>query len=309
MAEAIRIFVGCDPNDCDLEQMAVLEYSLRQHASMPVEIHWMQLSRDPASPWYADPAHPENGGWRTEQWATPFSGFRWAIPALCNFTGRALYLDADILALRDVAELWSRPFEPGKALMAKGRKNSWRFCVMLWDCAAARDLLPPLDELKRTPDAHANLTRRFSEHTEAIQALHADDNNIDGEDKPIEQIRLLHYSDMGTQLSHPHAMPRLAAEGQRHWFDGRVLPHPRKDLQALFDRYYRAALAAGVTLDQYRAPARFGALVKASQASYKGNRRTRRRSLWSRLTHLFVPRRDGQHGDTPGASGADDARP
>ena len=52
MHNAIRIFVGCDPNDCDLEQMMVLEYSARKHASRPVEITWMRLSRDPASPWY-----------------------------------------------------------------------------------------------------------------------------------------------------------------------------------------------------------------------------------------------------------------
>ena len=27
MTETIRVFVGCDPNDCDLEQMMVLDYS------------------------------------------------------------------------------------------------------------------------------------------------------------------------------------------------------------------------------------------------------------------------------------------
>src|SRR3546814_14032568 len=69
--DAIRVFVGCDPNDCDLEQMMVLEHSLRQHASLPVDINWMQLSSDPQSFWYSDSGIP--AGWHTERWATPFS--------------------------------------------------------------------------------------------------------------------------------------------------------------------------------------------------------------------------------------------
>ncbi|KAB0627773.1 glycosyl transferase, partial [Burkholderia stagnalis] len=34
----IKIFVGCDPNNCDLEQMMVLDYSVRKHTKHPVEI-------------------------------------------------------------------------------------------------------------------------------------------------------------------------------------------------------------------------------------------------------------------------------
>ena len=44
MTQTIQVFVGCDPNNCDLEQMMVLEYSLRKHTSHPVNITWMQLS-------------------------------------------------------------------------------------------------------------------------------------------------------------------------------------------------------------------------------------------------------------------------
>ena len=72
--EVIKVFVGCDPNNCDLEQMMVLDYSIKKHTQQPVEIIWMQLSRDPSSYWYSDPK--SNQGWRTENWATPFSGFR-----------------------------------------------------------------------------------------------------------------------------------------------------------------------------------------------------------------------------------------
>lgn len=281
MSDAVSVFVGCDPNDCDLEQMMVLEYSLRKHASLPVSIHWMRLSRDPASPWFSD---PQGGlGWNTEQWVTPFSGFRWAIPALCSFTGRALYMDADMLVLRDIAELWRMPLQAGRVMSAKGSGKKWRFCVTLWDCAAARPFLPDADALRRSAGAHRQLIREFSGAPHRIQPLHPDDNNIDGEGRRADQIRILHYSDIGTQFSHRFSMPRLQSEGSRHWFDGAVLPHPRRDLQSLWEQYYHEALAAGYRLDAYRGP-HFGAIAKASQANYQGNRLTRRSSLWTRLS-------------------------
>lgn len=281
MSEVARIFVGCDPNDCDLEQMMVLEYSLRKHASIPVEIHWMQMSRDADSPWHTDPA--VNAGWHTEQWVTPFSGFRWAIPALCDFSGRAIYMDADMIVLRDIADLWRMPLGKDTVMAAKGRKQRWRFCVTVWDCAAARAHLPGLEELKAAPTAHAERIRYFSDRPELITPLHGDDNNVDGENQPIEKIRILHYSDIGTQFSHRYAFDRLSAEGGKHWFEGEVLPHPRRDLQALFDRYYSEALAAGYTLDQYRVASLFGPMVKASQVHYTGNKATRKVSVWSKL--------------------------
>ena len=281
MTQAIRIFVGCDPNDCDLEQMMVLEYSLRKHTQAPIELHWMQLSRDPASPWYSSPA--DNRGWNTERWVTPFSGFRWAIPSLCGFEGRAIYMDSDMVVLRDIAELWNATLDAGKVMMAKGRKNAWRFCVTIWDCAAARAVLPDIEAIRRDPAGHSSLIHYFREHPELIQPLHTDDNNIDGDGKPIDQIRILHYSDIGTQFSHRYAIPRLKSEGARHWFDGEVIDHPRRDLQALFDRFYTEALDAGYTLDQYRVAQPYGPVVKASQTAYTGNKLTRRKSLWSRI--------------------------
>ncbi|WP_345246704.1 glycosyl transferase [Pigmentiphaga soli] len=281
MEDRIRLFVGCDPNDCDLEQMMVLEYSARKHCSLPIDIEWMRLSRDPSSFWHAEPEH--GLGWRTETWATPFSGFRWGVPAFCGYQGRAIYLDTDMIVLCDLAGLWRMPFGPGKVLAGKGRKNSWRFCVTVWDCAAARAQLPPVERLRAEPDSHQRMMRHFAGHPGLIEPLHSDYNNIDGEEKPAEAIRILHYSDMGTQFSHKYAFPRLAQEGRRHWFDGQVLPHPRADLAALFDRYYQDALAAGYDLDRYRAPQLFGDTMKASQRDYAGNRRTRRRSFWSRI--------------------------
>ncbi len=272
-ADVVRIFVGCDPNDCDLEQMMVLEYSLRKHASLPLEIHWMRLSTDRRSPWFSEPA--AGAGWRTERWATPFSGFRWAVPAACGFEGRAIYMDTDILALGDIAELWRAPLARPAVVLARTESRSLRFCVSLWDCAAARAHLPALESLQSDPESHGRCTRYFASHREAVGEIDPSFNCIDGEGLPLDRIRLLHYSDMGTQFSHRHALARLAGEGKAHWFDGEVLPHPRADLTALFDHTLDAALASGLRLDDYSNPSPFGALVKKSERHHRGNRTTR----------------------------------
>ena len=58
--ETIKVFVGCDPNNCDLEQMMVLDYSIRKHTKQDVEIVWMQLSHDENSVWFSNPKQQNN---------------------------------------------------------------------------------------------------------------------------------------------------------------------------------------------------------------------------------------------------------
>lgn len=267
-----KVFVGCDPNNCDLEQMMVLEYSLRKHTQHQVDIVWMQLSHDPQSSWYTNQETHE--GWRTEKWATPFSGFRWAIPELCNYQGRAIYMDADVLVLCDIVELWAHQKTEESIVIAKGGKNSARLCTCVWDCEKAKQYLPPLKDIQADPNAHKNLMQLLKDKPELVQPYQDSYNNIDGEGLAVEQIKILHYSDMGTQFSHKYSLPRLAAEGQMHWFDGKIIPHPRQDLTELFDKYYQEALAVGYKPEKYFIRP-FGNFSKATQIKYHGNKVTR----------------------------------
>ena len=270
--EPVRIFVGCDGDDCDLEQMMVLEHSLRRHASLPLSLTWMRLSRDPASPFFSD---ARGGGWRTDRWATPFSGFRWAVPALCDFSGRALYMDADVLALGDIAGLWQAPLAAPHVVLGRRFAGEIRLCVSLWDCARAREHLPDLAALQANPRSHEECSRRFATTPGLVGDIDPSFNAIDGEGLPIESIKLLHYSDMGAQFSHRLSMPRLAAEGTAHWFDGRRRPHPRADLAEVFAQVHEDALASGRRLDDYRHPQRFGPCPKRSERHHRGNEITR----------------------------------
>ena len=262
--DPIRVFVGCAANGEDAESMAVLEWSIRKHTVRPVEITWMMQTQDSASIW---------GGWNTERWATPFSGFRWAVPAAAGFTGRAIYCDSDVWFQADLAELLDQPFPAGAVVLAKPR--SWRLCVCLWDCAAAEPHLWPLERLKSDPGQHHAMGLRFRGPNPLVGAFAGNWNCLDGEDYPNlddPAIKALHYTDMRSQPQLRHALPRLAAAGQGHWFDGTTVEHRRPDVVERFDKLLEEAIAHGYAPENYVPNQPFGAYRKASLVKYRGAR-------------------------------------
>lgn len=255
----IKIFVGCAANDEDLESQVVLEYTIKEFASQPVDIVWMQLSRDPRSPFYSAPE--KNEGWATERWATPFSGFRWAIPALCGFQGKGIYIDSDFLVRADISNLWNQPFLPNRVIIARG---DGRFCCAMWDCEAAKQHLPAFETLQRNPNSHSMMQQYFANtHSRLVQPFADGDwNRIDldlpqGIDAP--NIKAIHYTRMERQLQLKHSLPRLKAEGRKHWFDKQTKPHDRPDLQDMFDAYLVKAKDEGHTIEDYRHRPPYGA--------------------------------------------------
>lgn len=270
-ADTIRIFVGCAANHEDAESQAVLEWSIRKHATRarPLDITWMRLSRDPKSPFYSDPAARK--GWRTEDWTTPFSGFRWAIPEICGFAGRAIYTDSDIIYFADIAELWNQPMD-GRVVLAK-EAGGTRFCVSLWDCAAARPHVPALAELQRDPQAHRRMTYFYRDHPHLVGRFAGSWNTHDKEstfpDLRKSPPQSFHYTNIATQPQLRHALKRLKKAGLKHWYDGAPREHPRPDVIAVFDALYAEAKANGYGPERYCASPPFGAYVKRSLSRHK----------------------------------------
>lgn len=247
----IRVFIGCAPNHEDAESQAVLDYTLHKYATEDIDTTWMKLSDDPWSELHAQI-------WDTSTWPTPFSAFRYAVPALCGFEGRAIYMDSDVIARADVAELFNADMH-GAPVMAK---NGSRLCVSLWDCAHPAHL--PLADVRRGVRPSYNV-RPFPDGQ--------DWNCLDGEghaslDDP--EIKALHYTSMPHQPHLRFALPRLAAAGLSHWFDGKVTQHWRADVQALFDAEYHDAIEAGYTVDKYCRDPLIGKYHKGSVASLQG---------------------------------------
>lgn len=250
---SIRVFVGCAPNHEDAESQAVLEYTLRSHASEDVQITWMKLSNDPSSPFH---------GWNSRNWPTPFSGFRWAVPALCNFEGRAIYMDSDMIVMSDIAELWNMPIAPNCAVRAK---SSGRLCVSLWNCSHP-DVARELDFIKNNATVH---------YGASVEPFPKDQNwnCLDGEDYPSifhKDIKCLHYTSMPHQPHLPHALTRLKREGRTHWFDGKVTTHWRPEIVELFNTLLIEATRNGYSYEDYCRDPIFGDYAKGSVAALQG---------------------------------------
>lgn len=264
----IKVFVGCAPNHEDAESQAVLEWSIRKYASEPVEIEWMMLSRDPKSYYYSDLGK----GWQTNEWATPFSGFRWGIPERCGWKGKAIYTDSDVIFMDDIAKLHNQTFNKGKWIMAKGGV-SWRFCVSLIDCEAAKVVGQRLHEAKLMPNGHRNMIQLLT-GSQYVQSFIGDWNCLDG-DGHINvydgHVKALHYTDMSMQPQLRYALKRLESQGQKHWYNGPIREHPRKDVVKLFDDMLHEADANGFTVEKYLSTTLYGEINKRSLSGYKGN--------------------------------------
>lgn len=133
-AGPVRIYVGTDRS----QEIAfrVLGASIRRRTRLPVEVNSL-AGLDLPEP--ADPAHRGRTG---------FSFARFAIPDLAGRVGRALYLDADMLVLQDIVELWNLPLGGAKvacqedlpdriarAAHSAGARRRKQCSVMLLDCA------------------------------------------------------------------------------------------------------------------------------------------------------------------------------
>lgn len=254
MSDTIRLFVGTSANNEDSEAEAVLEYTARKYCSMPISITWMrQAKKGPFSDWRS-----------SARGRTPFSSYRWALPAVCNFEGRALYTDVDYFFRADLAELWTQPI-PGVILLHT-TKGKLRTSTMLFDCAKAKGIIPDLPALKAMSDANDQVNMFCRNNREILSVYEGDWNCIDGGSyRSLDDPRLkaLHYSRIETQLHLKYAVQRLQAEGRSHWYTGEIRQHARQDLIEMFDRLYVEAQAAGYTVDKYRTDGFAGATRRA----------------------------------------------
>lgn len=254
MSDRIRIFIGAGARGEDAEAQAVLEYTIKKHSSLPVDITWMQLSTDTTSPFYSAPDIGE--GWHTERWGSPFTGFKWAVPAICKYQGRAIYLDCDFIIKGDIAELWRQEFKPNTIAVAHVGSPAPRFDCCLWDCAAAKKYVYDLSSLMADVGSHQTHAMYFAGRPDLITPF------VGGEWGALDldymlgdvvnvDIQAYHCSRMSVHPYMRHAVPRLARLEREHWFTGTVLRHPSRELEAEFDHLLSEAKEAGFALSGY----------------------------------------------------------
>lgn len=249
----VRVFVGTSAGGEDAEASIVLAHTLRERSSAPVDVTWLHLSRAPDRVGYSGP-----GGWLTERWGTPWTALRWAVPEICGWEGRAVYLDCPTIVEGDVAALAAVEMPEGAFVAVRRDPPSIRVACLVFDCAAAQKWVPGIAALRADVGAHQRMGRLLESRRELTAALPlgwgVDEAQYSG-DPPGS----VHFSNPYTQ---PHA--RLAAErlrrsGREHWFREVRLPHYSARLAALFEAEYSAALAAGARPEQYVPEEAYGA--------------------------------------------------
>lgn len=225
MSDPVRIFIGSSANGEDAQIEIAYEHSIRRNCSRPVEITWMRQTNDTDSIW---------GGWQTQNWSTPFSGYRWAIPEACNFEGRAIYTDCDMINFKDMAELLDVDLQ-GKPCAARrgSRFGGHEFCVMVFDCAAMRQHVLPVARQKKIAEAHHRMIGKFSGNGDLVADLDPRWNCLDGEDYSLDDIWQLHFTRMNSQPWQPA------------WFTGQPEKHRRDDVVEAFYHSLQLARDAG----------------------------------------------------------------
>lgn len=88
MSEMLRVFIGYDPRQPVSYQ--VLHHSIVTRASRPVAITPLIIEQLPLK----------------RVGLTPFTFSRFMAPYLCDYAGKSVFLDADMLCLGDIAELF-----------------------------------------------------------------------------------------------------------------------------------------------------------------------------------------------------------
>lgn len=185
----VRVFVGSRPE----QEVAVkvLEYSIRKHASLSVEVVPIHKVCRPIP-------LPEN---EKDRARTHFSFQRFMIPELCDYRGRAIYLDSDMLVLDDIRKLWEQPFDGNDLLCVKSRPDTERkpqFSVLLLNCETLRwNIDGIIDGLNASEYTYQQLMYEMIIAPGISRSIEARWNSL--EHYEPGHTALIHYTDIPTQ--------------------------------------------------------------------------------------------------------------
>ena len=189
----VSVFVGCMPE----QELAyqVLKYSIQRNSSVSVAVERLHEAVASKGISVREPLDPANRG------RTPFSFQRFAIPAVCEYKGRAIYLDSDMLVLGDMRQLAEFPLEGMQMASAASPPGSGRpaqFSVMVIDCAELDwDVNALVEQLDRGTISYEDLMYRMKSVQRWAPKLPYTWNSFELHEEGRTQ--LIHFTDMDTQ--------------------------------------------------------------------------------------------------------------
>lgn len=192
-APLIRVFVGAEPEQT--LPFKVLRFSIAKHCSRPVEVLPLHLAIEASGLRFKVPVSSRNRA------RTPFSFHRFTIPELVGYSGRAIYLDSDMVVFKDISELWDWPFNGAQILSVKERPNSGRrsqFSVMVMDCGRLDwNIQNLLDRYEQGQWTYGQFLHELAPAEHKAATLPGTWNELERYEKGISA--LTHYTDMDFQ--------------------------------------------------------------------------------------------------------------
>jgi hypothetical protein len=203
-AGPVKIFIGS--GEQSLLERKVLIYSLRKHTRRNLEITVFNgthnaVETDDQPPVLAPlPLHLK---YRNQ---TEFSLYRYLIPELCSFQGRAIYLDSDMVCLADIGNLFdlsmgAHDFLAKREYAESNGEKMWGLSAMLINCEKSRfplaEIFSEIDQGLYSYTEFSQMGQRFlAHHPYQIGELDASWNVFDRCDPGT---RIIHYTNLSTQ--------------------------------------------------------------------------------------------------------------
>ncbi|MEC4885929.1 MAG: glycosyl transferase [Scytonema sp. PMC 1070.18] len=208
--ERIQVFIGS--GEASLLERKVAIYSLRKHTKRELDIYVFNGTHNAIELNDGKPFLSPMSLRIKYQNVTEFSLYRFIIPQVCNYQGKAIYIDSDVICLSDIGELFDTPVNDFDFLAKKDAYSHkdidlWGLSVMLINCEKCKfDLDTICDEVAKglyTYTDFSCMSPAFLNHNQyKISEIDAQWNVFDYYD---ENTKLIHYTNLYTQpWKHPN---------------------------------------------------------------------------------------------------------
>jgi lipopolysaccharide biosynthesis glycosyltransferase len=200
----IRVFIGS--GEASLLERKVAMYSLKKHTQQNLDIYVFNGTHNSIELNNQKPFLAPLSLRLKYQNITEFSLYRFLIPQICNYQGKAIWIDSDTLCLTDIGELFHTSlndydFLAKPAAYDHNASNLWGLSVMLIDCAKTRfDLETYYNEIEQGLYTYTDFSCMgpafLAHHPFKVGPLDPAWNVFDYYD---DSTRLIHYTNLNTQ--------------------------------------------------------------------------------------------------------------
>lgn len=204
MDSTIKVFIGSGEES--VLERKVLIYSIRKHTQRDVEISVFNGTNNTIERDHGQVTTAPLSTRLKKRNLTEFSLYRYLIPECCGFTGKAIYLDSDMLCLTDIGELFDSPMGDNDFLCTRAYRDDQgepmhAMSALLIDCERCRfDLSQVFEEIDRGLYNYTQFSQMGTEflrlHPYQIGELDERWNVFDWYDS---QTKILHYTNLQTQ--------------------------------------------------------------------------------------------------------------